>query len=115
MDDAHVEQDLGCIRNLVEPLERFVELIVVVVLEGLDPSLDFLYDGLVCKSTVSLTAVGCFIYFLCCVHTCFNDMLSQGTAVQKAMKPVLGPWESDSRKGSSLVGCGRASGGPMRC
>lgn len=42
IDHAHVEQDFGRIRNLVEGLERLVELIVVVEFEGLDPCLNFL-------------------------------------------------------------------------
>lgn len=42
IDDAHIEQDLGRVRDLFERLQRLVELIVVVVLEGLDPCLDFL-------------------------------------------------------------------------
>ena len=42
VDDAHVEQDLGGVRDPVKGLQRLVELIVVVELEGLDPCLDFL-------------------------------------------------------------------------
>ena len=51
INDAHVEQDLGCVRNPVKGLEGVVELIVVVELEGLDPSLDFLWVGRACKSS----------------------------------------------------------------
>lgn len=42
IDHAHVEQNLGGIRDPLKGLEGFVELIVVVVLEGLDPSFYFL-------------------------------------------------------------------------
>jgi hypothetical protein len=42
VDDAHVEQDLGCVANLVELPEGLVELIVVVAAQGRDPRLDFL-------------------------------------------------------------------------
>lgn len=42
VDYAHVEPDLGRVRDLLKCLERLVELIVVVVLESLDPCFDFL-------------------------------------------------------------------------
>lgn len=42
MDDTHIEQDLGCVGDLVEIREGFVELVVVVTAEGRDPCLNFL-------------------------------------------------------------------------
>ncbi len=42
VDDAHVEQDLGSVRDNVKGLQRIIELILVVGLKGLDPCLDFL-------------------------------------------------------------------------
>ena len=56
IDDAHVEQDLGGIRDVAERLERLVELIVVVELQGLDPCLDFLLRARVSQSL----CLGCF-------------------------------------------------------
>lgn len=94
IDDAHVEQDLGGVGDPVKALERLVELIVVVVLEGLDPCLYFLQAD-VCKSRAFQRGSG--VQFR--LHTCFNDMLSQGAAVEKAIKARLcGPWESRCRE-----------------
>ncbi len=42
VDDAHVEQNLARIGDLVEFAKRIVEFIVVVAAEGRDPRLDFL-------------------------------------------------------------------------
>lgn len=42
VDDAHVEQNLARIGDLVEFAKRVVEFIVVVAAEGRDPRLDFL-------------------------------------------------------------------------
>lgn len=42
VDDAHVEQDLARIGNLVKLAEGIVELVVVVASEGRNPGLDFL-------------------------------------------------------------------------
>lgn len=57
MDDTHVEKDLGRIRDLLEALERLVELIIVVVLEGLDPCFYFLTTN-ACKSWAPAELVG---------------------------------------------------------
>lgn len=42
MDYTAVEQDLGCVGDLVEHLEGVVEFIVVIAGQGCHPSLDFL-------------------------------------------------------------------------
>ena len=42
MDYAAVEEDLGCIGDLVKDLQCDVELVVVVAGEGCHPRLDFL-------------------------------------------------------------------------
>lgn len=44
VNDAHVEEDLACVANLVEFVEGIVELVVVVAGEGGDPSLDLLLE-----------------------------------------------------------------------
>ena len=43
VDDAHVEEDLGCVGDLLELLQRLVELIVVVAPQGGDPGFYFLW------------------------------------------------------------------------
>lgn len=48
VDDAHVEEDLASLRDLVELAEGIVEFIVVVAGEGCDPGLDFLAIASVC-------------------------------------------------------------------
>lgn len=42
MDDAHVEQDFGCVGNLLKLAQCLVELIVVVPRKGGDPGFYFL-------------------------------------------------------------------------
>jgi hypothetical protein len=42
VDDAHVEKNLGRVRDLLEILQGFVELIVVVTAKGRNPRLNFL-------------------------------------------------------------------------
>ena len=42
MNYTAVEQDLGCVGNLVEDSQCLVELVVVVAGEGCHPGLDFL-------------------------------------------------------------------------
>ena len=43
MDDAHVEENLRRIGNLLELLQCLVELIIVVAPQGGDPGLYFLF------------------------------------------------------------------------
>lgn len=42
MDDTAVEQNLGCVGDLVKDLQCVVELVVVVASEGCHPGFDFL-------------------------------------------------------------------------
>ena len=42
MDHAHVEEDLGRVRDLLKLLQCGLELIVVVLLQGSHPRYDFL-------------------------------------------------------------------------
>jgi hypothetical protein len=43
MNDAAIEEDLRCIRNTIELLQGLVKFVIVVVVEGSDPGLDFLF------------------------------------------------------------------------
>jgi hypothetical protein len=43
MNHAHVEENLGCVGDVVKLLQSRVELIVVVVSQGSDPRLYFLF------------------------------------------------------------------------
>lgn len=42
MDDAHIEENLGRIRDIVKFLQRLLEFIVVVTAQGRDPRFYFL-------------------------------------------------------------------------
>ena len=42
VDDAHVEENLARVADLIELAERIVELVVVVAGQGRNPSLNFL-------------------------------------------------------------------------
>ena len=44
MNDTTVEQYFRGIRDTIKDLQRLFELIVVVMSDGLDPGLDFLFD-----------------------------------------------------------------------
>ncbi len=44
VNHTHVEEDLGRVRDLVELAQRGIELIVVVLPQGRDPCLYFLYQ-----------------------------------------------------------------------
>jgi hypothetical protein len=46
VNDTHVEEDLGRVRDLLELLQRLVELIVVVTAKGRYPRFYFLYRGM---------------------------------------------------------------------
>jgi hypothetical protein len=89
IDDAHVEQDLGGIRDPVKGLERLIELIVVVELEGLDPCLDFLLRARVsrCSAISSRRGISQWSHEGLVHLTCFNDMLSQVLQLQRLSKP----------------------------
>ena len=43
MDHTTVEEDLGSVGDVVEDAERVLKLIVVVVVQRLDPCLNFLH------------------------------------------------------------------------
>jgi len=64
MDDAHVEENFGCVCNVVEILQCIVELIVVVPRQGGHPGLYFLAP----MSGLRM------LYANTVRHTCFNDM-----------------------------------------
>lgn len=98
MDDTTVEQNLGGIGDVGEHLERLVILLVVVMLEGLNPGLDFLVAG--CGSA-------------CCIggirmcrrgRTCFNDIAARAPGTPKVYLWVLntGGGKSDRPCGNSL-------------
>lgn len=75
MNDAAVEQDLGCIGNPGKHLECIVEFIVVVVSQCCDPCLDVLF--------VTVSAV---VSERGKVHgrTCFIDMFVEPSSVARA-------------------------------
>lgn len=43
MNDSAVEKDFGSVRNAIELLQGFIELVIVVVVECCHPGLDFLF------------------------------------------------------------------------
>lgn len=45
MNNTAVEQDLGRIRDSIKDGQGFLEFLIVVVAEGLDPSLDLLLQS----------------------------------------------------------------------
>lgn len=47
VDDAHIEENFGGIGDLVELVQRGLELIVVILRKGSDPGLYFLFPGVV--------------------------------------------------------------------
>jgi hypothetical protein len=69
VNHAHIEQYFRRISNVVEHLERLVELIVVVVRKGCDPRLDFLEDGISLLSPTVLEST--------LMLTCFRDIVSK--------------------------------------
>jgi hypothetical protein len=69
VNHAHIEQYFRRISNVVEHLERLVELIVVVVRKGCDPRLDFLEDGISLLSSTVLEST--------LMLTCFRDIVSK--------------------------------------
>ena len=65
MNDTTVEQYFRGIRDTIKDLQRLFELIVVVMSDGLDPGLDFLFGH-----AVSFRDVGAWTKSL----TCFKDI-----------------------------------------
>jgi hypothetical protein len=45
IDDPTVEENFRSISDIVEELERFLELIIIVMRKGLNPNLDLLLGG----------------------------------------------------------------------
>lgn len=41
--DPAIEKDLGCIRNCIKAAESFLEVLVVIGIQSLHPSFNFLY------------------------------------------------------------------------
>lgn len=100
IDDAHVEQDLGRVRDLLERLERLVELIVVVELEGLDPCLYFLYgDMRVSGCSLALAA-----------EVALSRPHGMWRVVGRPHSPVLVTWLLLSRGAAALEEAVRACG-----
>jgi hypothetical protein len=66
VDDAAVEEDLGSVCNGVEYPQGFFELLIVVVTQRLDPSLDFL-------SEISISGS----VHVAVRRTCLSDMASR--------------------------------------
>jgi hypothetical protein len=78
VDDAAVEVDFGRVGDDLEVGEGVVELVVVVVTEGLDPGLDFLESQ---RGKAMRNA-----------RTCFSDMAARdqrsGSGGEKAAQPL---------------------------
>ena len=63
VDDAAVEEDLGCIGDAVEHPEGLIELLTVIVHQRLHPGLNFLRPSVLYYEKPE-------------GHTCFNDMFN---------------------------------------
>lgn len=72
VDDAHVEEDLAGIANLVELGKSFVEFVVVVATQGRDPGLNLLHKPRVSAYTTPSSDKTIRPISL----TCFNDIVS---------------------------------------
>lgn len=87
MYHAHIEKYLGCIRNLIELCEGFVELIIVVVVERSHPRLDFLQRT--CENADSSIALenwssGALQRRANDSHTCLRDILTNYSVEKEA-------------------------------